>query len=400
MAETKGIKDKVAIIGMGCTKFGERWDQGPWDLMVESFMEAIADAGIEKKDIEAAWLGTHYEEVNVGKGGPPLGEALKLPYIPVSRVENYCASGSEALRGACYAVAAGIYDITLALGVEKLKDIGYGGLPELTYQSGPTIRLTYPNYTAPGGFAMLGTAYFERYCLSPEEGKMMLAKISAKSHHNGTLAPKAHLRREVTVEQIMNAPIIAWPLGLFDCCGVSDGSAAAIVTRADMAKKFRADPVFIKALQVSVSSGEEMMFTNWDGTHVETTTRAAAKAYQEAGIKNAREEISMAEVHDCFSITEAVTMEDLQFSPRGKVKEDIDAGRFNLDGAQPIQTDGGLKCFGHPIGASGLRMVYEMYKQLQGKAEARQLKNPKYGLTHNLGGVPLRNICSVFIVGR
>ena len=401
MAEnTKGIRDKVAIIGMGCTKFGELWNKGPWDLMVDSFQEAIADAGIEKKDVEAAWLGTHYEETNVGKGSPPLAEALKLPYIPVSRTENYCASGSEALRAACYAVAAGVHDIVLALGMEKLKDVGYGGLPELTWNGGPTYRLTLPNYTAPGGFAMMATTYFARYGLSPEEGKTMLAKVSAKSHHNGALNSKAHLRREVSVEQIMNAPIIAWPLGLFDCCGVSDGSAAAIVTRADIAEKFRPDPVYVKALQVAVSSGEEWMYTNWDGTHVETTTRAAIKAYEEAGIKNAREEISMAEVHDCFSITEAVTMEDLQFSSRGKVKEDIDAGRFNLDGAQPIQTDGGLKCFGHPIGASGLRMMYEMYKQLQGKAEARQIKDPKYGMTHNLGGIPLRNICSICIVGR
>jgi len=197
----------------------------------------------------------------------------------------------------------------------------------------------------------------------------------------------------------MKAPIVAWPLGLYDCCGVSDGSAAAIVVRADMAKNFRSDPVYIKALQIADSSGEEMMYTDYDYTHVETTSRAAAKAYEEAGIKNPRQEISMAEVHDCFSITEAVTMEDLQFSPRGMVKEDIDAGRFNLDGEQPIQTDGGLKCFGHPIGASGLRMMYEEYKQLQGKCGPRQVKNPKFGLTHNLGGFPPRCVISTFIVG-
>ena len=246
---------------------------------------------------------------------------------------------------------------------------------------------------------MMATRYFARYGLSPEEGKMMLAKVSSKSHHNGTMCEKAHLRREAPVEVIMQAPIVAWPLGLYDCCGVSDGSAAAIVVRADMAKNFRADPVYIKALQIADSSGEELMYTDYDYTHVETTTRAAAKAYEEAGIKNAREEISMAEVHDCFSITEAVTMEDLQFSPRGKVKEDIDAGRFNLDGEQPIQTDGGLKCFGHPIGASGLRMMYEEYKQLQGKCGPRQVKNPKFGMTHNLGGLPPHCVISSFIVG-
>jgi acetyl-CoA C-acetyltransferase len=313
-----------------------------------------------------------------------------------------CASGSEAFRAACYAVAAGACDIAMALGVEKLKDTGYGGLPEFSHYAtiGAKNRIIGANQTAPGMFAMLATRYFQRYGISPQDGKKMIGTVSAKSHHNGALNPKAHLRREVTVEQIVNAPIVAWPLGLFDCCGVSDGSAAAIVCRADMAKQFRSDPVYVKSLQIAATSGAEQMYTDYDYTHVETTTRAAERAYAEAGIKNPREEISMSEVHDCFSITEAVTMEDLQFSPRGKVMDDIMSGRFNLDGAQPCQPDGGLKCFGHPIGASGIRMIYEMYKQLQGKADKRQLKNPKYGLTHNLGGIPYRSVVSIIIVGH
>jgi acetyl-CoA C-acetyltransferase len=397
-----GIKDKVAIIGMGCTRFGELWDKSPEDLIIDAFKEVIADAGIEKKDIQAAWQGgPEFTAGSVGDSALPLAQTLKLPFIPVTKVENMCASGSEAFRGACYAVAAGACDIAMALGVEKLKDTGYGGLPEFSHYStiGTKNRIIGANQTAPGMFAMLATRYFNRYGISPDEGKRMLAAVSAKSHHNGSLNPKAHLRREVTIEQIVNAPIVAWPLGLFDCCGVSDGSAAAIVCRADMAKQFRSDPIYIKALQIAATSGEEQTYTDYDYTHVETTTRAAVRAYSEAGVKNPREEISMAEVHDCFSITEAVTMEDLQFSPRGKVKDDIMGGRFNLDGAQPIQPDGGLKCFGHPIGASGIRMIYEMYKQLQGKADKRQLKNPKYGLTHNLGGIPYRSVASVIIVG-
>ncbi|MCL6559565.1 MAG: ABC transporter permease, partial [Firmicutes bacterium] len=305
-----GIKDKVAIVGMGCTKFGERWDKSAEDLMVEAFVEALEDAGIEKKDIQAAWLGIHFDEISLGKGAIPLATTLKLPFIPVTRVDNYCATGSEAFRGACYAVASGACDIALAVGVEKLKDTGYGGLPGGA-ALGTRASITFPNLTAPGSFAMMATRYFSRYGLSPEEGKMTLAKISAKSHYNGSLNPKAHLRRPVTVEQIMQAPIIAWPLGLFDCCGVSDGSAVAIVTRPEIAKKLRPDPIYVKALQIAASSGEEMMY-NWDGTHVETTTRAAIKAYEEAGIKNPREELSMFECHDCFSITEMVTYEDLQ----------------------------------------------------------------------------------------
>jgi len=396
MAE--GIRDRVAIIGMGCTTFGEHFDKSAEELVVEACMEAIQDAGIDKKDIGAAWSGTCYEETSIGKSAITLSVALKLPFVASTRVENWCATGSEALRGACYAVAAGAYDICLACGVEKLKDTGYGGLPQNEVQWGTVRRLVDSNQTAPGMFAMLATRYFARYGIAPDSGKRMLAMISAKSHRNGALNPKAHLRREVTVEQIVNAPIIAWPLGLFDCCGVSDGSAAAIVTRADMAKKFRPDPVRVKSLQIAASSGVEMLYDD-DWTHVESTTHAAARAYKEAGIKNAREEISMAEVHDCFSITEAVTMEDLQFSERGKVKEDIESGFFELKGGLPVQPDGGLKSFGHPVGASGLRMVYEMYKQLQGKAGPRQIKDPKFGLTHNLGGVPSVNVASIIIVG-
>jgi acetyl-CoA C-acetyltransferase len=395
----KGIRDQVAIIGMGCTQFGELWDKGAEDLMVDAFKEAIEDAGIEKKDIGAAWFGSCYDEVNVGKSAEPLSLTLRLPFIPATRTENFCATGTEALRGAAYAVASGAYDICLALGEEKLKDTGYGGLPEFGQTMGTRNRLIFPNMTAPGAYAMLATRYFSQYGLAPEEGKRTLAKISSKSHHNGALNPKAHLRREVSVDTIMKAPIIAWPLGLFDCCGVSDGGAAAIVTRADMAKNFRPDPVRIKALQISVSSGEELMYTDYDYAHIESTYRAGIMAYEEAGVKNPREEISMLEVHDCFSISELTEYEDLQLSPRGRAKEDVDSGRFNLDGEQPVQPDGGLKCFGHPIGASGLRMMYEMYKQLQGKAGARQVKNPKLGLTHNMGGIPGMIVASVTVVG-
>jgi len=235
--------------------------------------------------------------------------------------------------------------------------------------------------------------------LSYEEGKHMIGRVSWKSHRNGALSPKAHFQREVPMETILNAPIIAWPLGLYDCCGVSDGSSAAIITTPEIAKGMRKDPVYVKALQISMSPRDGKYNTKYDYTHVEATVRAAEAAYKEAGITNPREEISMAEVHDCFSITEAVTMEDLEFSPKGKVRDDIESGFFDLDGKLPVQPDGGLKCFGHPIGASGIRMIYEMYKQLQGKAGPRQLKNPKLGLTHNLGGQPDGPVIFVGIVG-
>jgi len=383
------IKDRVAIVGMGCTKFGALWDKGPTDLMVEAVNEACEDAGIPLEDIQAAWLGTLW-----GSGGRTLSEALRLQYVPVTRVENACASGQEAIRGAAYAVAAGIYDIALAVGVEKLKDERASGLPGMDNRTN-----THYSSSMPGVFAMMANRYFEHYGLTPEEGKEMLAKISVKSHANGSLNPKAHLGRKITLEQVLNAPIIAWPLGLFDCCGVSDGAAAAIVTRADMAKNFKKDPVYIKAMQICTSPTSGRLLQSYDYCHVEEAYRAGIAAYKEADIKNPREEISMAEVHDCFSITEAVTMEDLQFSERGKVKEDVDSGFFELDGGLPVQPDGGLKCFGHPIGASGIRMAYEIYLQLQGRAGERQIKDPTMGLIHNMGNEPYAPTVSVSIIG-
>ncbi|UCC60721.1 MAG: acetyl-CoA acetyltransferase [Dehalococcoidia bacterium] len=384
------IKDRVAIIGMGCTKFGELWDKGPTDLVVDAVEEAYADAGVEAKDIEALWGGSIF----TAHGGRLFTESLRMQYLTASHVVNACDSGQDDMRNAAYSVAAGIYDIVLAIGVEKIKDEGMSGLPGMDNRTH-----THAVATMPGVFAIMATKYFHRYGLTPEEGKTMLAKISVKSHANGSMNPKAHLRNVLTVEKVLNAPIIAWPLGLFDCCGVSDGGAAAILTSAERAKEFRKDPVFIKALQICGTPSSGRITTEYDYTHVEESYRAGAAAYKEAGVTDPRNEISMAEVHDCFSITEAVTMEDLQFSPRGKVKDDIDAGTFELNGTLPVQPDGGLKCFGHPIGASGIRMVYELYLQLQGRADKRQIKDPKLGLAHNLGHEPYAPLCSVCIVG-
>lgn len=396
-----GIRDKVAIIGMGCTRFGERWDAGAEELMVEAYEECIADAGIEKKDIQAAWFGTCLEEINVGKTAMPLAVTLRLPMIPVTRVENYCATGTEAFRGACYGVASGAYDICLALGVEKLKDTGYGGLPNFGSNAGTLTWQWYPNMTAPGAFAQLASAYAAKYKVADKDLKRAIAHVSVKSHANGTLNPKAHLRKAVTMDQVLAAPIIAHPLGLFDCCGVSDGSACAIVTTPEIAKSMgKKDFVTVKALQLALSSGEEVGFNQWDGDHFMTTSKCSLAAYKEAGITDPREQLSMMEVHDCFSITELVTMEDLHLSDRGKAWKDALDGRYDRDGKIPCQIDGGLKCFGHPIGASGLRMLYEMYLQLQGRAGQRQIADPRFGLTHNLGGFPFQNICSIAIVGK
>lgn len=397
----KGIRDKVVVLGMGCSRFGERWEDDSSDLLLEAYQECIKDAGIEKKDIQAAWIGNHIDEVNIGKGGCYLATTLRLPFIPVTRVENFCASGSEAFRGACYAVASGAYDIVLAAGVEKLKDVGYGGLPDSPI-FGQLARLINPNATAPGMFAQLATAYSSSHNVPMDKIKSAITHISWKSHQNGAKNPRAHLRKEISESQIADSPFVAYPLGLFDCCGVSDGAAMAIVTTPEIAAKLKPsqDLVKVKALQISVSSGEESSFNRWDGSGFMTTRHAARQAYEEAGITNPREEISMLEVHDCFSITEMVTMEDLLISPPGQAPDDILSGFYDLDGQVPCQPDGGLKCFGHPIGASGLRMIYEIYNQLLRRwPEERLVKNPELGLTHNLGGVPVQNVCSICILG-
>ncbi len=385
-----GIKDRVAIIGMGCTKFGERWDASAADLMVEAAYEAYADAGIEAKDVQAAWLGT----VGSFRTGQPLAEALKLDYIPITRVENACATATDAFRNAAYAVAAGIYDIVLAVGVEKLKDSGFSGLavPE------PPGSDVAPPTPPPSQFAMAATRYFHRYGISFDEGKWTLAQIAAKNHHNGSLNPRAHFQREISAEQAVNAPMIAWPLGLFDCCGVSDGAAAAVITTPEIARSFRQDYVLVKALALSVGAFGAIR-SDWDFTHFPESVRASQAAYEESGIANPRQELDMAMVHDCFTITELIIYEDLGFSQRGRASEDVAGGAFTLEGELPVNTDGGLKCFGHPIGASGIRMIYEVYKQLQGRAEERQLRKADLGLTHNLGGRPGSFTCSVAVFG-
>lgn len=396
----RGIKDRVVIIGMGCSSFGERWDCSAEDLMIEAFHEALADAAIERDRIEAAWFGLAVDEQSLSKSALSLSQTLRLPNIPATRVENMCATGTEALRGAVYGVAAGACDIALALGVDKLKDTGYGGLPERS--KGTFDDLWYPGVTAPGSFAQFASAYVARHGVPMQQLKEAMAHVSWKSHENGARNPKAHLRNRVAKEKILSAPTIAYPLGLFDCCGVSDGSACAIVTTPEMAEKLgkTGHVVSIKALQLALSNGAESGYDEWDGSYALTTRLAAQRAYREAGVTDPRTQLDLIEVHDCFSITELVTMEDLGLSDIGNAWRDILDGRYDHDGDIPCNIDGGLKCFGHPIGATGLRMVYEIYLQLHGRAGERQLHNPKLGLTHNLGGFPNRNVCSVSVIGH
>ncbi len=388
---SKGICDRVAIVGMGCTKFGEHWNRSASDLLVDAVQDAYGSAGIEPDNVDAYWLGT----TGSGISGLTLSEPLKIQYKPVTRLENMCATGSEAMRNAAYAVASGAYDLVMAVGVEKLKDSGFSGLTG----SAPPGDGTESGMTAPANFSLLAPAYAEKYGVDLETMRDVLTKIAYKNHYNGARNEKAQFQREVPVEKINSSPKIAGMLGIMDCSGVSDGAAAAVICRAEDAHKYNDNPIFIKALSFVAGPAEGAKRQDYDFTSFPEVVESARDAYEQAGIEDAREQISMAEVHDCFTPTELVLMEDLGFSPRGQAWKDTMDGRFDLDGDQPVNPDGGLKSFGHPIGASGLRMMYEMWLQLRGEAGERQIAEPKLGLTHNLGGAPGRCVSFVSVVG-
>ena len=423
MAES--LKDKVAVIGMGCTEFGELWDKDVDDLIVEAVYEALQDAQLSIKDIEAVWAGTAQSGVN----GCSVSAPLQLQYVPVTRVENACATGIEIVRNAAHALAAKVYDVVLAVGFEKLKDVGYPGL-----HPGKLSDKFHPIYpaggTGPGRYALAATRYFQRYGLSAEEGKRTIGKISVKSHYSAARNPKAHLKRELTIDDVLKAPMIAWPLGLQDCCGVTDGASAVILCRAEDVKRFAPhhadDYIAIKGIGVAAGPGWGKNKEDYDFTHWTETVYAGQQAYKMAGIVNPRKELDVAEVHDCFSIAELIAMESLGFCAMGRAKQEIiDNGAFiapqfreavmrkwgaaeeEIENLPPredilvVNHSGGLKSFGHPVGGSGGRELYEMYKQMQGKAldPSRQLKNVKLGLAHNQGGHPGRFVCAVAIVG-
>jgi acetyl-CoA C-acetyltransferase len=391
-----GIRDRVAIVGMGCTSFGERWDKGVDDLLIDAATEATNSTGIGIDAIDAYWLGT----LGSGSSGLALSGPLKLDYKPVSRNENYCATGSDAFRNACYAVGSGAYDTAMAIGVEKLKDSGYSGLTI----PAPAHDGTDPALTAPSMFGMLAPAYSKRYGLDEDQMKDVLTRIAWKNHANGALNPRAQFRKEVPVDTIKASPRVAGQLGIFDCSGVSDGSAAAIIVRAEDAHRYTDTPLYVKALSFVAGPGTGPTDPGFDYTSFEEVVRCADDAYQQAGITDPRHQLALAEVHDCFTPTELVLMEDLGFSPRGQAWKDVVAGAFDPDGDLPVNPDGGLKSFGHPIGASGLRMLFECWLQLRGEAPPERALHTvtdgrRRGLTHNLGGQPGACVCCICVVG-
>ena len=347
---SRGIAGKVAVVAMGCSRFGERWDCSTDDLLVEAVAECMASAPrLDRGDIDAYWLGT----LSSGMSGLTLSRPLGIGDKPVTRVENMCASGSEAFRNACYAVAAGAYDIVMAVGVEKLKDSGFSGLLRQDPPGDGTASEL--SMTAPAAFSLLDPAYCAKY---------------------------------------------AGRLGVFDCSGVSDGAACAIIVPAEHALRYTETPMYVRALSLIAGSGLGATDPDYDYTSFPEVVRSARDAYQQAGIDDPRTAFSLAEVHDCFTPTEIVLMEDLGFADPGQSWKDVLAGDFDADGRLPINPDGGLKSFGHPVGASGLRMLYEAWLQFRGEAGQRQLPDPHTALTHNLGGRPGSCVSFVSVVSR
>ncbi len=390
----KGIRDKIAIIGCDASKFGEQWDKSQYDLLFEASHGAFKDAGIIKDEIEAAWVGIFY--YFTGMSGATVEDILRLDGIPITRTENYCASGMDAFRNACFGVACGAYDVVLACGVEKLMDEGSSGLPGFKIFGHPV----FPLPSAPAMFSLAATRCFHDFGWTKED----LARVAVKNHDNGSYHPKAHFRRKISIEQAMKAPMIADPLGRFDCCAMSDGAAALILTRPELAESYAHadDYIVVKANAISTRTNFPWYVPangpGADFTSFPSTVKAAEMAYKEAGITNPREEIDAAEVHDCFTITELINDQDLQFCDRGQAAEELKNGTFNWDGETAVNPSGGLKSFGHPIGSTGCRMLQEITRQLQGRAEGRQVPDAKIGLCHNLGGA--FSVASVTILGQ
>jgi acetyl-CoA C-acetyltransferase len=318
-----------------------------------------------------------------GNSGTFVSDPLNLFPIPVTRVAAYCATGIEAVRNAALAVASGEYDLVLAVGAEKMREVpSRGSLVAQAVNRGHPVLAK--GRTAPGMFALLASRYFKEYGADEEA----LGAVALKNHHHGSLNPKAHFQKEITAEQHARAPKVAEPLGLFDCCPTTDGAAAAILTRADLARKFTDRYTVIRGIAYAVTAGywNTQFDPSWNFTSFRATREAAKAAYKMAGVTNPAKQIRVAECHDCFTITEIVNYEDLGFFEPGAGWRAVKAGETRLGGSLPVNTSGGLKSCGHPIGSSGIRMINNIHDQLVGRAGRMQVPGADMGLAHNLGG--------------
>ena len=380
-----GLGGEVAIVGSGVIKYGENFHQSLTDMVYEAVGLALADAGVERDRLQAAWLGC-YEPMLYGfegNSGTFVADPLNLFPIPVTRVAAYCATGIEAVRNAALAVASGEYDVVLAVGAEKMREVPSRGslVAQAVTRGHPVLS---KGRTAPGMFALLATRYFKEY--GADEGA--LAAVAVKNHFHGSLNPKAHFQKEITPEQHRRAPRVAEPLGLFDCCPTTDGAAAVILARRSLARQITDRYTVIRGIAYAVTAGywNTQFDQAWDFTSFRATREAATAAYRMAGVTDPARQIKVAECHDCFTITEIVNYEDLGFAGPGEGWRLAESGATRLGGPLPVNTSGGLKSCGHPIGSSGIRMIANVHDQLLGRAGRMQVRGADMGLAHNLGG--------------
>jgi acetyl-CoA C-acetyltransferase len=373
-------------VGWGKTKFGENFAQSFGDIAAEAALVAYGSAGIGADDVEAAWLGTAfaYTYSEEGNAGTSLAEPLGLYGRPVSRVANYCASGMDAVRHAVSAVRAGDQELVLVVGAEKMRDVS----PRASLLA-QHIERGHPIYakgrTAPGMFGLVANRYRHTYG-SPREA---MTQVAVKNHTQGVLNEHAHFRKRVMPEQVESSPPVSGMIRLLDCCPATDGAAALVITTEERARAMgRDDYVVIQSIELSAATGyfSAQFDPRNDFLGFMATRQAAARAYGRAGIIDPRREIGVAEVHDCFTITEIINGEDLGFVDPGKGAAFVLDGHSAPDGQLPVNPSGGLQSCGHPIGATGVRVMADVAAQISGQAGAWQVRRPDVGIAHTLGG--------------
>jgi acetyl-CoA C-acetyltransferase len=371
------MTNKVCVLGAGSTKYG-KLDESIIEIALNASKDAIESAGITPKDIQAGYIsnvfGVADKQVHMA---PVIMSNLGIPHVPGLTIESACGSGSVMLREAYANIAAGFYDCVLALGVEKITHTGttqsttlFSYCSDFFYEGGNGA-------TFPGLFASIARAYMTTHKANEED----LAYVAVKNHENGILNPKAHVRKKITVDDVMKSPVVASPLKLYDCCPFSDGASAVILCNEEFAKKSRKP--YVEVIGSGRGASPAAVQAREDITTIPSTISAAKQAYKMAGITP--KDIDFAEVHDCFTIAEIIDIEDLGFFPKGTAAHAVTEGATKINGEIPINPSGGLKSKGHPIGATGVGQVVEVFEQFTGKAGERTVKNAETALTHNFG---------------
>lgn len=371
---------KVAIVGVGMTKFGEHWERGFRDLVTEAGVKALEDAGMSGAEISAGYVGTMAAGSLIGQEhtGALIADYMGLNPIPITRVEGACASGSLALRQGIMAVASGMHDVVVVGGVEKMTDLDTAEVSEILGGAGDQEWELFLGATFPALYAMMARRYMHEYGATEE----MLASVAVKNHKHGSMNPFAQFQNEITIQEVLDSKMVADPLKILDCSPMSDGAAAVVLAPLDNAKKHTDTPIEIAA---SAQASDTIALHNRDSiTGVKAARIAAQAAYKQAGVSPSQ--IKVAEVHDCFTIAELMAIEDLGFFPKGKGGEATLNGETQIGAKIPINTSGGLKAAGHPVGATGIKQAVEITWQLQGEAGKRQVSGADVGLSHNVGG--------------